>query len=119
MVKKLQPTQTNCITCGASLWWAASNSRCCPNPEVIEKHLQENTGFDGHIGPQDKVCNTCYRSHLTIINKSDSATSKDDDLKQLVSTFSHQIPTIYELKSIDDVLCVAMMKQQCLWEESY
>ena len=110
----LQPTQTNCITCGVSLRWAASSSRCCPNPEVIEKHLQENTGFDGHIGPQDKVCNTCYRSHLTIINKSDSATSTDDDLKQLVSTFSHQIPTTYELKSINDVLCAAMMKTTVL-----
>ena len=49
-------TQTNCITCGVSLQWAASSPRCCPNPEVIEKHLKKNTGIDGHIGPQDKVC---------------------------------------------------------------
>ena len=37
----LQPTQTNCITCGVSLRWAAPSPRCCPNPEVIEKHLKK------------------------------------------------------------------------------
>ena len=40
--------------------------------------------------------------------------STDDDLKQVVSTFSHQIPTIYDLKSIDDMLCAAMMKTTVL-----
>ena len=61
----LQPASTNqnelYVTCGVSLQWAPSSPRCCPNPVVIEKHLQKNTGFDCHIGPQDKAC---YRSDL-------------------------------------------------------
>ena len=49
------------------------------------------------------------------MHENDSATcSTDDDLRQVVSTFSHQIPTINELKTIDDVLCAAMMKTTVL-----
>ena len=59
----LQPPQTNCVTCHISL--RHCNSRPCPKPEIIELHLRENTGFEGHLKAQDKVCYTCYKSHIT------------------------------------------------------
>ena len=91
----LQPTQTNCITCGISLRSATPSPRYCMaylKPELIEKHLIDNTGFEGHIGAQDKVCFTGYKAHLAILHENNSV-STDTDLRQLVSTFSQQIPT--------------------------
>jgi len=49
----LQPTRTNCITCGISLRHATPGPRLCLKPE---KYLKDKTGFEGHIGEQDKVC---------------------------------------------------------------
>ena len=50
----LQPPQTNCATYNISL--RHCNSMPCPQPEVIQQHLRENTDFEGHVEAQDKVC---------------------------------------------------------------
>ena len=45
----LQPPQTN-------ISLRHCNSMPCPQPEVIQQHLRENTDFEGHVEAQDKVC---------------------------------------------------------------
>ena len=109
----LQPTQTNCITCGISLRSATPSPSYCPKPELIEKHLKDNTGFEGHIGAQDKVCFTCYKAHLAILHENKSV-STDTDLRQLVSTFSQQIPTTDVIMSVEDVLNATIIKTTVL-----
>ena len=80
----LQPTrQTNCAVCGISL--RHTQSRSCPQPDVIEQHLRETIGFEGHIATADKVCYSCYKSHLVILQESRN-TSRDSDLEGIIST---------------------------------
>ena len=58
----VQPNQTHTNTlCKTSLKY--SNAKICPQPSVIQMHLKENTGFDGSIKPNDKVCYTCFGLH--------------------------------------------------------
>ena len=106
-------TQTNCITCGISLRSATPSPRYCPKPELIEKHLKDNTGFEGNIGAQDKVCFTCYKAHLAILQENKSI-STDSELRQLVRTFSQQIPTTDVIVSVEDVLNAAIIKTTVL-----
>ena len=81
----INPTQTNCATCGMSL--KHCDSRTCPNPREIESFLTNNAAFEGHIQPTDKVCITCYKSHLVILQKI-KLTSTDEDLHKIICDFS-------------------------------
>ena len=81
----LVPTQTNCTTCNISL--KHSNSRPCPQPDVIMNHLRVHTSFNRNIKEHDKVCCACHRSQLFIIQKN-SIISNDSDLEQLIKTYS-------------------------------
>ena len=65
--------------------------RTCPNPSRIEEYLKQHTGYEGNIQENDKVCYTCYKSHLVILEKS-RPPSTDSDLKQLVSDLSDHFP---------------------------
>ena len=56
--------QGMCATCGVQL--RGNNHHPCPKLDVIRKHLKENTGFEGEIHSQDRVCMTCYKSHLAL-----------------------------------------------------
>ena len=110
----LQPTQTNCLNCGMSLRHASPSPRPCPNPVMIEKYLQDNTGFEGNVRAQDKVCFPCYKSFLVILLEH-KPTSTDDDLQMLISTYSQQIPTTDDITTVNDVLDVAMIKTSVHW----
>ena len=101
----LQPPQTNCVTCNISL--RHCNIRPCPKPEVIEEHLRENTGFEGHVKAQDKVCFTCYKSHLIILQQSRTI-SRDTDLQQLLTSCRQKILPADSVRSQDDVISSAM-----------
>ena len=79
--KSAFPTQTKCITCGISL--KHTNPKICPSPKLVEEHLRANTGFEGSIKENDRVCYSCYRSHLVIIHKS-KCISNDFDLEALI-----------------------------------
>jgi len=105
----LQPTQTNCITCGIFLRHATPGPRLCLKSEVIEKDLKDKTGFEGHIGEQNKVCIPCYRSHLAFLHE-EKFDSTDSDLRQLVSSFTQQIPTCDAMTNLNDVLNAAIIK---------
>ena len=44
-----------------------SKSRACPQLDIIQKYLRENTEFSSEIATDDRVCYVCYKSHLIII----------------------------------------------------
>ena len=74
------------------------NSRPCPQPEVIQQHLRENTGFDGYVKAQNKVCYTCYKCHLLILQQN-KMISRDSDLQKLITTCKQQIPPAEIIRS--------------------
>ena len=107
---KVQPRQQHCVTCGISLR-KQTNSKICPQPAIIEQHLKENVGFEGKIKEGDKICYTCYRSHLIIL-QTRKETSMDSDLLEVINTLSHQIhePSHDNMKSTSDLVEAAMMR---------
>lgn len=64
--RHFHPFQTKCKTCEKNMA-EMSKSRTCPQPKVIQKYLTDNTDIVGEICTDDKVCYTCYKSHLIII----------------------------------------------------
>ena len=50
----LKPKYTHCCTCNSSL--RNSQKRICPNQEVIQEYLTENTVFYGTIPEDGRVC---------------------------------------------------------------
>ena len=101
----LQPPQTNCSTCNISL--RHCNSRPCPQPEVIQQHLRENTGFEGHVKAQDKVCYTCYKCNFLNLQQN-KMISRDSDLQKLITTCRQLIPLAESIWSQDDMIISAV-----------
>ena len=83
----LQTRHKNCRTCGRRLWMGMD--RPCPQPHTIQKYLYEHTDFTGNIVPSDRVCLTCYKSHLVLL-KENKPVSRDSDLQSLVDCISRQ-----------------------------
>ena len=79
----IQPQQRQCATC--EVYVTHDTSRHCPDADKIKKHLHENAGFEGNLEATDRVCLTCYRSHLLIL-EADRRISYDCDLKCLIDT---------------------------------
>ena len=63
----MSPSQTNCASCDVSLKYV--DARSCSNPPVIEEHMREKTGFEGHIGDNDEVCMNFYKFHLSLTSR--------------------------------------------------
>ena len=103
----LQSRQTHCTTCGTRI--TQNNHRPCPNPDAIAKHLQDKAGFEGEIHANDRVCIPCYKSQLVILQELQTI-STNSDLELIISTLSLQIPTIDTVKTLPDVVKVAMAK---------
>ena len=78
--------QTTCASCGALAKRGNSFSHCSPEAHVVSVHLKETTGNDISIQPQDLVCLTCYKLHLSIVEalKAEQCTS-DDALRNSMS----------------------------------
>ena len=52
------PFQSKCRTCDKNMT-DISKSRACPQPDIIQKYLRENTEFSGEIATDDRVCYAC------------------------------------------------------------
>ena len=75
-----QPHQEHRVTCRTALRrHSSSQVRVCPQPTIIQDYLKEHTEFEDTIKESDKVCYTCYHSHLVIIAQK-SQCSTDSDL---------------------------------------
>jgi len=96
--KILQPTQSHCPTCGSSL--KGTSLRTCPDPGKIQEYLLKNTGFEGVIGNECKVCFACYKSHLQIL-KCVKTISTDSDLLALISVLKLTLTPTKDINSID------------------
>ena len=59
--------------------------RPCPQPEVVQAYLTEHTDFTGGIAKTDRICFTCYKSHLALL-KQNNPTGRDEDLRPLVES---------------------------------
>ncbi len=86
----LKGVQRQCVTCGT--WLKFTSHRPCINPDAIQEYLKEHTGFEGQILSHDRVCLTCSKSHLVILQEHNPP-SKDSDLRQLLDSYSQQIPS--------------------------
>ena len=82
-----QPTQTHCITCNM---WLKRNARSCPSPNIIEALLRQNTDFNSHIRSSDKVCYSCYKSHLILLQRDKPINT----LTELISSYSSKLRTL-------------------------
>ena len=64
-------------------WYRSSHPS---QPSLIHNFLRENTDFSGEIGPNDRACYTCYKSHLiTIKHINHTAQSIKQDLGTLLT----------------------------------
>ncbi len=101
--------QRQCASCGT--WLKYTSHRPCPKPQVIQEYLKEHTctGFEGQIQDCDRVCLTCYRSHLVCL-QDPKPVSRDSDLRLLLSTYSKAIPSIDQVTNRQDVIKTAMAK---------
>ena len=91
----------NFSTCGKVIS-DMSKSRSYPEPEILQRFLQDNTEFTGDLSPNDRVCYVCYRSHLAIVKHCKlSVRSCDADLEQLISSLQSNLCRIEEINSYD------------------
>ena len=58
------------------------------------KYIYPNTDFVDDILKDDRVCLTCYKSHLVIV-KENQPNSKDEDLKVLIDNLGRQAKPCY------------------------
>ena len=96
--KTLQPTQSHCPTCGSTL--KGSSPRTCPNPGIIQEYLSKNTGFEGVISSECKVCFACYKSHLQIL-KCVKTISTANGLLALINALKLILKPTKDICSID------------------
>ena len=57
---------TPCMSCGAVPKAGTRWYRHSPDAITVSQHLRDTTGSDIDISPNDYLCNTCYKIHLTI-----------------------------------------------------
>ena len=99
-----KPTQTHCPACSTGL---QKGSRPCPDAASITMYLADKTGYEGTIGENDKVCFSCYKSHLHILKHTQSE-STDEELNELLKEIKHTIIKPEQIKSIEDAISMAM-----------
>ena len=104
LYKQLNPTNRNCRTCSKVIT-DTSKTRKCPNLSLIQHFLSDNQDFVGTIDEEDRICYTCYKSHLvTIKHVTNSVESKDSDLEALVFQIRSTLPEVQKLGTADEVV---------------
>ena len=72
-----------------------TKSRAVPEPGMIGAFLSENTDSNESISSNDRVCFTCYKSHLLLLKHlKGSVKSTDSDLKTLIDKIEANLPTL-------------------------
>ena len=101
--KKQAKPQTHCSMCNTSTRNAPVRS--CPDSNLINKYLLEQTGFEGNLSKFSKVCFSCYKCQLQIL-KETSLSSTDPDLSQLITSLKGKQSAV---KSVQDATDTAML----------
>ena len=91
--------QWKCTTCGKSSKY--STFKYCPDPDLIQTHLQSTTRFEGTITPNHKVCLDCCLAHLTILKLNSEKLESTDDYPKY---HSENYTTIYHTPSLPQMI---------------
>ena len=67
-----------------------------------------HTGFEGTINLTDKICETCYRSHLTLLKTEETSGSDSEEFESLVSTLQNSLPILPVTISSEDNLIISL-----------
>ena len=91
--------------------------RTCPNPKSIQEYLVENSGFEGTIPEDGKVCPPCYKVQLLILKQKPKST--DADLQALISDLKQQMMDTNDsgeraMQTTAIYVAERLLKQECL-----
>ena len=89
------------MTCGLAIR-GTTHIRHCPNPDLVQKHVQVHTDFVGTISVTDKICKMCYRYQLTLLKTEGMSSSDNEEFESLVSTLQNSLPILPVTISSDD-----------------
>ena len=104
LYRHLNPFNKTCTTCDKAIN-DISKSRKCPEPELIQLFLQQNTEFSGVINADSRVCYACYKAHLIIIkHKQNTITSTDADLSSSINKIKSEMCNISDIHTPDEAL---------------
>lgn len=92
--------------------------RKCPDPTLIERFLQQNTGFMGKIDAEDRICYACYKAHLVIININNTNKSSDQDLLVLIEHFKREVKNGGGISSQEQAVTHAVYRSAILVGET-
>ena len=69
--------------------------RHSPNAQVVSDHLNNTTGNNITLKPEDCICNACYKLHLAVLNSEKHKTkSADHDLKENIEKWKAAISAL-------------------------
>ena len=91
--RQLRPEnyQWKCGICSSTI--KGFNYRTCPEPELLQEHLLQNTDFLGTLAANTKVCMACYRYSLIVLAiVKENPKINDDDLQSLVGDIQKSVP---------------------------
>ncbi len=95
-------THSDCKTCGKHIR-NYSKSRPVPEPVVLQHFLNTNTEFKGTFQPDDRVCYTCYKSHLIAVKHVNNlVTSTDADRTDLLSEIKQNLPRLSDVRTLGE-----------------
>ena len=98
----VQAFQSKCKTCDKNMT-DMSKSRACPQPDIIQKYLRENTEFSGEICNDDRVCYACYKS-ISIKHLNSTVNSTDADLHLLIAQIQEDTPIVSDVHTFDQAI---------------
>ena len=61
--------QTPCTSCGAIPKEGTHWCHHSPDASFVSQHIQDTTGTELHMSSSDYICNTCYKTGLSILNE--------------------------------------------------
>ena len=77
-------------------------ARRCPDPQRVQKYLEESIGFRVKITDDVSLCTSSYKSHLQILKKVPSST--DDDLLSIILNLKSSITLNEDLPCAEAVV---------------
>ena len=114
--KELNPksNQNKCVTCGLAIRGTTHIRHCIRgtthirHSDLVQKHFQVHTRFEGTISVTDKICETCYRSQLTLLKTEETSGSDNEEFESLVSTLQNSLPILpVTISSEDNLISLA------------
>ena len=88
--KHFKVSSTPCAGCGNCPRRGTAYTRHCPNPLVINDHMQNQLGIECHITPSDRICYVCYKLHNQMLHNIQAGNIPSDTaLSDLISSLNY------------------------------